>query len=112
MNNPASSEVPKAYSYMRFSTAEQSKGDSLHRQTMMAREWSERQGIPLDTELSLTDKGISAYHGANAETGELGAFLAAVSIGAVPKGSWLLVESLDRISRDNAWRASLTIQTS
>jgi len=110
MSNPASSEEPKAFSYMRFSTAEQSKGDSLNRQTTMAREWSERQGVPLDTELNLTDKGISAYHGANAETGELGAFLVAVNLGAVPKGSWLLVESLDRISRENAWRASLTIQ--
>ena len=111
MSNPAPSEVPKAYSYVRFSTPEQAKGDSVERQTRMAREWAERQSIPLDTELNLTDKGISAYHGANAETGELGAFLAAVNLGAVPKGSWLLVESLDRISRQNAWRAVHTIQS-
>ena len=51
MSTPALSEVPKAYSYMRFSTAKQSKGDSLNRQTMMAREWAERHDIPLDTEL-------------------------------------------------------------
>jgi DNA invertase Pin-like site-specific DNA recombinase len=111
MSTPAPSEVPKAYSYMRFSTPEQAKGDSLHRQTTMARQWSDRREIKLDTELDLTDKGISAFLGANAETGALGAFLLAVSIGSVPRGSWLLVESLDRISRENAWRAVSTIQS-
>jgi DNA invertase Pin-like site-specific DNA recombinase len=111
MSTPASSVEPKAYSYVRFSTAEQSKGDSLDRQSRMAREWANQRGVQLDAELDLTDKGISAYLGANAETGALGAFLLAVSIGTVPKGSWLLVESLDRISRENAWRAVSTIQS-
>jgi DNA invertase Pin-like site-specific DNA recombinase len=110
MSNPAPSDVPKAYSYMRFSTLEQGKGDSLNRQTMMAREWSERQGVPLDVELNLTDKGVSAYQGANAETGALGAFLDTVKAGAIPRGSWLLVESLDRISREPAVDASYTMQ--
>jgi DNA invertase Pin-like site-specific DNA recombinase len=111
MSTPAPSEAPKAYSYIRFSTAEQAKGDSLDRQSRMAQEWAVRRGAQLDTELDLTDKGISAYLGANAETGALGAFLMAVSVGTVPRGSWLLVESLDRISRENAWRASHTIQS-
>jgi DNA invertase Pin-like site-specific DNA recombinase len=110
MSNPAPSEVPKAYSYMRFSTAEQSKGDSLNRQSTMAREWAERQGVPLDTELDLTDRGISAYLGANAETGALGVFLAAVRDGTIPRGSWLLVESLDRVSRQVVRKAARTIE--
>ncbi len=110
MSNPASSEVPKAYSYMRFSTLEQGKGDSLNRQTMMAREWSEKHGVPLDTELNLTDKGVSAYRGANAETGALGAFLDTVKAGTIPRGSWLLVESLDRISRQVVRKAARTIE--
>ena len=50
--------------------------------------------IQLDTELNLTDKGISAYLGANVETGALGVFLAAVRDGTIPKGSWPIVESL------------------
>ena len=111
MSNPAPPGVAKAYSYMRFSTLEQAKGDSLERQSRMAREWSVQHDVPLDTELDLTDKGISAFLGANAETGALGAFLFAVSMGSVPRGSWLLVESLDRISRENAWRAVSTIQS-
>ncbi len=110
MSDPASSEVPKAFSYMRFSTLEQGKGDSLNRQTTMAREWSERHGVPLDTELDLTDKGVSAYKGDNAETGALGAFLDTVKLGTIPRGSWLLVESLDRISREPAVDASYTMQ--
>jgi len=106
----APSEAAKAYSYMRFSTLEQGKGDSLNRQTTMAREWSERHGVPLDTELYLTDKGVSAYRGANAETGALGAFLDMVRAGTIPRGSWLLVESLDRISRQVVRKAARTIE--
>ena len=110
MNIPAPPEVPRAYSYMRFSTPEQGKGDSLIRQTAMAREWSEKHNVPLDTELNLTDKGVSAYTGANRDVGALGAFLNAVREGAVPLNSWLLVESLDRISREPAIDASFTMQ--
>jgi hypothetical protein len=109
MINPASSEGPRAFSYMRFSTLEQGKGDSLNRQTMMAREWADKHGVPLDAELNLTDKGVSAYRGANAETGALGAFLDTVKAGAIPRGSWLLVESLDRISRQVVRKAARTI---
>ncbi len=48
MRTSAPSEAPKAYSYMRFSTAEQSKGDSLNRQARMAREWAEQNKVTLD----------------------------------------------------------------
>lgn len=91
---------PKAYSYKRFSTPAQAEGDSLRRQTKMAQEWSDRTGVPLDTDFNLTDAGVSAYTGANRDVGNLGAFLRAVEDGTVPKGSWLLVESLDRLSRE------------
>ena len=110
MSNPAPSEKPKAYSYMRFSTLEQGKGDSLNRQTTMARAWADKHDVTLDTELNLTDKGVSAYRGANAETGALGAFLDTVKAGAIPRGSWLLVESLDRISRQVVRKAARTIE--
>jgi DNA invertase Pin-like site-specific DNA recombinase len=101
---------PKAYSYKRFSTPAQEQGDSLRRQTALAEAWSARAGVPLDTELNLTDKGISAYTGANRDVGNLGAFLRAVEEGTVPKGSWLLVESLDRLSREPAADASFEMQ--
>src|ERR1700723_1964653 len=88
-------QQPKAYSYKRFSTPAQEHGDSLRRQTAMAQAWADRRGVPLDTELNLTDRGISAYTGANRDIGNLGAFLKAVEDGTVQQGSWLLVENLD-----------------
>jgi DNA invertase Pin-like site-specific DNA recombinase len=101
---------PRAYSYKRFSTPEQAKGDSLRRQIKSAQDWADKHGVALDTELDLTDPGISAYTGDNRDVGALGAFLEAVANGIVPKGSWLLVESLDRISREPAIDASFTMQ--
>jgi len=101
---------PKAYSYMRFSTPAQEQGDSLRRQTAMAQAWADRMGVPLDTELNLTDRGISAYTGANRDVGNLKTFLTAVEDGTVPQGSWLLVESLDRLSREPAVDASYHMQ--
>jgi DNA invertase Pin-like site-specific DNA recombinase len=100
----------KAYSYLRFSTPEQQRGDSFRRQTEAAVEYVAKHGLNLDTELTFEDRGISAYHGKNAETGKLGAFLDAVKAGAVAPGSYLLVESLDRISRQFARRAFRTLE--
>jgi DNA invertase Pin-like site-specific DNA recombinase len=97
--------MPKAYSYLRFSTPEQSKGDSSRRQTALAQEYAAKHGLNLDDKLSFQDEGISAFRGKNAETGRLGDFLAAVRAGVVERGSYLLVESLDRISRQAARRA-------
>jgi len=91
-----------AYSYLRFSTPEQSKGDSLRRQSDKARDYANDNGLDLDESLTLKDLGVSAFRGQNSETGCLGDFLQAVEAGLVEPGSFLLVESLDRISRDAA----------
>lgn len=90
---------PRAYSYLRFSTPEQAKGDSQRRQAEAAARYSEQHGLELDQTLTFQDLGISAYRGRNAEDGRLGDFLEAVREGIVAPGSYLLVESLDRISR-------------
>jgi DNA invertase Pin-like site-specific DNA recombinase len=50
--------------------------------------------------LHLEDLGVSAFKGDNATTGALAGFIAAVKEGRVRRGSVLLVESLDRLSRD------------
>src|SRR5258708_28455752 len=76
----------------------------------MGEDWADREGIPHDTELKLTDEGVSAYTGANRDVGALGAFLEAVKEGSVPTGSYLLVENLDRLSREPAFDASYTMQ--
>jgi DNA invertase Pin-like site-specific DNA recombinase len=93
---------PKAYSYARFSHPEQAKGDSLGRQGERARAYAETHGLDLDTKLTFEDLGVSAYRGANVETGRLGEFLIAVQQGIIKPGSYLLIENLDRLSRNKA----------
>jgi len=91
---------PVCYSYIRFSSAKQADGDSLRRQTLASEQWAERNGYSLDTSLNLHDLGVSAFRGANAAIGQLGGFLKAIESGHVKPGSVLIVESLDRLSRD------------
>lgn len=92
-----------AYSYIRMSTDQQLKGDSLRRQADSSREWAEQHGLVLDD--SLRDIGVSAYKGKNRKEGALGQFIEMVESGRVRPGSYLLVESLDRLSRDQVLEA-------
>lgn len=103
-------EQVKAFSYIRFSTPEQSKGRSQARQLEGAVDYCRKHNLALDETLSFQDLGVSAFRGRNLEEGAaLGAFLKAVRDGTVPKGSYLLVESLDRVSRQAARRAANTM---
>jgi hypothetical protein len=54
----------------------------------------------------MTDAGVSAFKGANLKTGALGQFTEAVRQGVVPVGSWLLLESLDRFTRQAVNKAA------
>lgn len=97
--------MPIAYSYKRFSSEAQSQGDSLKRQTELADRYISSHpelGLVLDTALKLTDLGVSAFNGDNVNSGALGKFLEAVFQGHIPKGSYLLIESFDRFSRQQA----------
>ena len=91
--------MPTAYSYVRFSTPEQIKCDSIRRQVELSQNYAEAHGLTLDDSLQLTDLGVSAFNSANATTGKLGLFISAIESGTVKAGSYLLVESLDRLSR-------------
>ena len=86
-----------AYSYIRFSTPEQAKGDSFRRQSEKAAEWARKNGYRIVDEMH--DLGVSAFRGKNTKQGRLGAFLAMIEAGKIEKGSVLIVESLDRFSR-------------
>lgn len=88
---------PKAYSYTRFSTPEQRLGDSLRRQIDRATRYAERKGLEIAEYFH--EKGMSAFRGAHAE-GKLKLFLGAVDRNEILSGSYLLVESMDRLSRD------------
>lgn len=89
----------KAYSYIRFSGKRQEAGDSYRRQEAMAEEAAKEEGIALDQTLSLADRGVSAFRGQNWKRGYLGKFLDLVDAGIVPKGSVLIIERVNRLSR-------------
>jgi DNA invertase Pin-like site-specific DNA recombinase len=91
--------TPKVYSYLRFSTDIQSHGDSIRRQTQLARDYCDTNGLELDESLTFHDLGVSAFKGANAATGKLGLFLKSIEQGKVTQGDILLIESIDRLSR-------------
>ena len=88
-----------AYSYLRFSTPEQALGDSERRQIEAAAAWAKSKKLKLDS--SHTDRGLSGYKGVNRKKGKLGEFLAKVKSGEIPSGSFLVVEDLDRLSREH-----------
>ncbi|MCX5572318.1 recombinase family protein [Kaistia nematophila] len=92
---------PKAYSYIRWSTAIQGQGDSGRRQSEMAERYAAEHKLDFVSENVVKDEGQSAYTGQNVSSGALGTFLQAISEGQIEPGSYLLVESLDRISRQH-----------
>lgn len=99
----------KAYSYVRFSTPEQAKGDSRRRQYKAAIEYADKHDLELvkDNDFAFLDAGVSAYRGSNVSrvTSSLGRFYDYVKEGKIAPGSYLLVESLDRLSREQVTEA-------
>lgn len=94
--------LTKAYSYQRVSSKGQTKETKtgIQRQIELRDRWlAAHPEIILDDSLDLQDLGVSAFKGANAVDGALAAFLKACEIGKVKPGDYLLVESVDRISR-------------
>jgi DNA invertase Pin-like site-specific DNA recombinase len=92
------------YSYIRFSSGEQRKGTGKQRQTDRAAEWCQKNRRELFK--GYADLGVSAFKGRNATEGQLSVFLELVKSKKIPTGSILLVESLDRLSRQNINRAA------
>jgi len=106
----SSAAAPLAFSYVRFSTPEQSQGDSYRRQATMAADYAAAHGMTLDRSLNLFDLGVSAYRGRNVAQGALATFKKAVEDGRVPQGSVLLIENLDRLSRQTARVAARALE--
>jgi DNA invertase Pin-like site-specific DNA recombinase len=101
-----------AYSYVRFSHPSQAEGDSLRRQTEAAQDWCRRNGAHFDPNLTLHDLGKSAFtggHRKNPDRHALAAFLKLVEAGKVPRGNYLIVESLDRLTREDIQPALLLV---
>ena len=93
----------KAYSYIRMSTDIQIKGDSLRRQKELSKNYAEEYNLELIE--TIEDIGVSAFSGKNSKKGALGIFLDAIESNKIAAGSFLLVESLDRLSRESVLTA-------
>jgi DNA invertase Pin-like site-specific DNA recombinase len=88
-----------AFSYIRFSTPEQALGDSERRQLDAAENWAKSKELTLDS--THTDRGRSGFKGTNRKKGALGDFLKKIAAREIPRGSYLVVEDLDRLSREH-----------
>ena len=91
------SDKKKCYSYIRWSSDKQSGGSTLARQLKTAQEIADDNSLEL---VEMIDSGISAFKGKNSKDGELGRFIDAVENKLIPDNSWLVVENLDRLSRE------------
>lgn len=89
--------MPKAYAYIRFSRAIQATGDSENRQLTALELFETSTGTKI-VEI-VYDKGKSAFRGDNARSGNFKEMLDRMQSGAIRPGDYLVVESIDRITR-------------
>lgn len=87
-----------AISYLRFSSGPQEKGDSIERQKRTLAAAIRDLGLILDR--ALEDRAKSASKGHHRTRGELGDLLQAIEEGAVPPQTMLVVEAVDRLTRE------------
>ncbi|WPO20551.1 recombinase family protein [Raoultella ornithinolytica] len=87
----------KLYSYQRWSSAVQADGTSKARQSHAAEQYARDNNLEI---VEIVDSGISGFRSLNSKNGALSQFLDAVDAGLIIKNSYLYVESLDRITRD------------
>ncbi|MGJ7513622.1 recombinase family protein [Pseudomonas baetica] len=90
--------MPKAISYIRFSTGKQAKGSSHERQQAMLDRWFlDNPDFTLSSE-SFKDLGISGSDGSHLKGG-FGKLLEAIDNGNIQAGDVILVEAMDRVGR-------------
>ena len=100
--------VQVAFSYQRVSSGQQVDGHGLYRQADSAALWCAANGHQLDQQLALSDRGRSAYSGQHLR-GALGRFLELAQSGHLGSNPVLLVEAIDRLSRQEPLDAIETI---
>ncbi|EPH3228456.1 recombinase family protein [Pseudomonas aeruginosa] len=95
----------KCFPYVRFSSTRQEDGSTRTRQNELIEAFVAKHGLEVDRHLE--DAGTSAFHGKHAGSdGVLGQFLKEVRKGEIEKGSYLLIENFDRLSRDKIVRSN------
>lgn len=88
-----------AYSYRRFSSKKQERGDSLRRQKDTAQDWCKANGYLLQDK-AFDDLGRSGFRGDNLQgDGALREFIELHKSGSIEREALLLIDSVDRFSR-------------
>lgn len=99
---------PLAISYGRFSSIAQGEGRSAERQEFAAKKYCEVHGLELTDRYF--DEGLSGFHGTNRTKGALALLLDKVHSGAIPQGTYLLIEETSRLTRESALEAITLVQ--
>jgi len=89
--------MTKAYAYIRFSRLTQASGDSENRQFNALESFTQKTGVTIE-EVHY-DRGKSAFRGDNARTGSFKEILEQIEKNVIRPGDFLVVESIDRITR-------------
>lgn len=99
--------------YLRVSTRSQLDGGGMDEQNLRTTEYINQRSELFEIEHVdyIVDEGVSAFSGANISSGNLGKFVEAVKAGKYGKGHALVLYSLDRLSRQNAWVGSQLVST-
>src|ERR1035437_227861 len=93
--------MKNAYSYTRFSSGKQSTGDSIQRQLNSPTVLAFIEDHKLNVIQTMLDAGVSAFKGKNfSNESALGKFIECIKSGKIEIGSVLIIENLDRFSRD------------
>lgn len=94
---------PRAYVYIRWSSQAQNDGDSRRRQELGVEEFTKRTGVEITQ--TFRDEGISGFTGQNLKIGALKELMDKVRKGIIRKGDFIIVESIDRLTRQDVWKA-------
>lgn len=95
------------YAYVRYSDKRQAAGDSIRRQTDRVTQWQDEQerATGARPHVEYLQHSGSAHRGKNKVMGALADFLRRLDGGEIEKGSTLLLENLDRLSREHHAKA-------
>jgi DNA invertase Pin-like site-specific DNA recombinase len=90
----------KCHPYTRHSTVDQEMGDSVRRQMADRERFARERGWVLTYEMHLYDRGVSARKGRHRLVGALSRFLDGIKRGSVTPGEVLMIENIDRLTRE------------
>ncbi|WP_341488609.1 recombinase family protein [Photobacterium damselae subsp. damselae] len=89
---------PKAISYIRFSSSQQSGGSTVERQKKVFRDWINSHPEVEESDMKFEDLGLSGYKGHHLNGG-FGKLLTAIEDGHIVSGDYIVIEAMDRLGR-------------